>query len=241
MRKPNSPIYALVKLYISTPNYLVPMIIRLSKNIFSTGVVLLCLTLFTIFIVPVFPSGTIKYLYPACNTLIFFAAALSLQKNQILLFRAAIAISTVLWISYFANLLGLVITTRCLQFFFFLYLVIALIRQVASSSVVSRKVIVDAITGYFLLGFVLFTMVLGFSLILTNAYNLKVVPDSDNLEPLHEYIYYAFITYTTTGYGDIVPVHPATKSLAILIGVSGQLYVATIIAMLVGKYAGEKN
>ena len=54
-------------------------------------------------------------------------------------------------------------------------------------------------------------------------------------------IYYTFVTMTTLGYGDITPQIPLAKSLSILISTSGQLYVAIIIAMLVGKFAGSKK
>ena len=47
------------------------------------------------------------------------------------------------------------------------------------------------------------------------------------------------MTYTTTGYGEVVPKHPFSKSLTVLITGSGQLYVAIIIAMLIGKYASS--
>ncbi len=56
---------------------------------------------------------------------------------------------------------------------------------------------------------------------------------------LHEYIYYTFVTFTTLGYGDIVPLVPISKSLSLVISISGQFYIAIIIAMLVGKYASK--
>jgi ion channel len=70
-------------------------------------------------------------------------------------------------------------------------------------------------------------------------------PVEDHLA-LHfsDYLYYTFVSFTTIGYGDIVPRAAYTKSLAMLIGVSGQIYVAVIIAMLIGKYArgtGQDN
>jgi len=46
-------------------------------------------------------------------------------------------------------------------------------------------------------------------------------------------VYYSFITLTTIGYGDITPVHPAARSLAVAEGLVGQLYPAILIARLV--------
>ena len=46
-------------------------------------------------------------------------------------------------------------------------------------------------------------------------------------------IYYSFVTLTTVGYGDITPVHPTARSLAIAEALIGQLYPAILIARLV--------
>ena len=56
-------------------------------------------------------------------------------------------------------------------------------------------------------------------------------------------MYFTFINLTTTGFGDFLPLTPLAKSLSVLISITGQLYTAIIIAMLVGKYlnkSGEK-
>jgi voltage-gated potassium channel len=45
---------------------------------------------------------------------------------------------------------------------------------------------------------------------------------------------------TTVGYGDITPVAPAARSLAILVAVFGQLYIAILISLLVGKYLSTR-
>ncbi len=45
--------------------------------------------------------------------------------------------------------------------------------------------------------------------------------------------YFSFVTLTTVGYGDITPVHPATKLLVMYEALAGQLYPAIILARLV--------
>jgi hypothetical protein len=50
---------------------------------------------------------------------------------------------------------------------------------------------------------------------------------------LSAWIYYSFVTLTTIGYGDITPVHPTARSLAMLEGLIGQLYPAILLARLV--------
>ena len=47
------------------------------------------------------------------------------------------------------------------------------------------------------------------------------------------FYYFSFVTLTTVGYGDILPVHPVARSLAMLEAVTGPLYLAILIARLV--------
>jgi len=47
-------------------------------------------------------------------------------------------------------------------------------------------------------------------------------------------VYFSFVAMTTIGFGDIVPLAPPARSLAALQGLLSQLYLATVIARLVG-------
>jgi hypothetical protein len=46
-------------------------------------------------------------------------------------------------------------------------------------------------------------------------------------------VYFSFVTLTTLGYGDIVPVGAFLRSMAVLEALMGQLYIATLIGRLV--------
>ncbi len=45
--------------------------------------------------------------------------------------------------------------------------------------------------------------------------------------------YFSFITLTSVGYGDIMPVNPASQTVAILEALIGQLFPAILLARLV--------
>jgi len=49
------------------------------------------------------------------------------------------------------------------------------------------------------------------------------------------------VTIATLGYGDIVPASHPARGLAILEAVSGQMYLAVLIARLVALYATTKD
>jgi len=53
--------------------------------------------------------------------------------------------------------------------------------------------------------------------------------------------YFSFVTLTTLGYGEIVPLTPVTRMLAWLEAVVGQLYVAVLIAKIVALHVAHKT
>lgn len=53
--------------------------------------------------------------------------------------------------------------------------------------------------------------------------------------------YFSLTTITTTGYGDLVPVHPLARSLANLEAVFGQLFPATLLARLVALHLAHDD
>jgi hypothetical protein len=52
---------------------------------------------------------------------------------------------------------------------------------------------------------------------------------------LQDHLYFSFITLTTVGYGDLAPVGDLARSLAILEALIGQLYLVTVIGVIVGN------
>ena len=54
-------------------------------------------------------------------------------------------------------------------------------------------------------------------------------------------VYFSFITLTTSGYGDVVPATPLTRTLAMLEAVLGQFYLAILVAGLVGIRASRRG
>lgn len=50
-------------------------------------------------------------------------------------------------------------------------------------------------------------------------------------------MYFSFVTLMTLGYGDIVPLSMGARSLAILEGIAGQLYMVILISSLVSEFS----
>lgn len=66
--------------------------------------------------------------------------------------------------------------------------------------------------------------------------NPNAIFPGDKIDP-YSLIYFSFCTLTTLGYGDIVPVSVGARSLAILEGLTGQLYMVILISTLVSEFS----
>ena len=56
-----------------------------------------------------------------------------------------------------------------------------------------------------------------------------------------EWIYFSFVTMTTLGYGDLLPISATARAMAYMQAVFGQFYVAVLVAGLVGAYIAQKD
>lgn len=115
---------------------------------------------------------------------------------------------------------------------FSISVIIYLVKFISKSATVNLNVIITSINIYLLAGISGASLAFIFYLVYPEAYNF---PSSIGEPVFVNFLYYSFITMSTVGYGDITPRIPETQTLAYLISVSGQLYVAIIIGFLVGK------
>lgn len=218
------------------------------KRILSTLVywdyTLLIFVFFLIFIVPFFPERLHARFYDITITLIYIIAALSIgRKGEKYTVPLAIVLMALQWLSSMLGLNLINAISKVFTIIFFILIVINYIIGIAKAKNVNAEVILNAINGYLLIGIV-FSILVGLIMHLDpQAFNFPL-ETSDTLrlrEQFVNYIYYSLVTMTTLGYGDIVPKAPYAKSLATFISITGQFYIAILVALLVGKFAATRN
>lgn len=214
-----------------------------NKFLTISNSILLLLVVFTIFILPFFPIEWHRILYSVCFTVVFLSSALVLSKERAKVLNIAIVVILIQWFSEFLNLNILNTASNLANIIFFDLIVVLFILQIARAKTVTPKVIMESINGYLLLGISFATLIDLACLIDPNAFSFKHL--SETMDPaisyVSNYIYFGFVTLSTLGYGDVVPLTPAAKSLAIFTSITGQMYVAIIIAALVSKYLSQKS
>jgi voltage-gated potassium channel len=105
-------------------------------------------------------------------------------------------------------------------------------RQVLFSGNVDGNKIIGAICIYLLMG-----LVWAFAYLLCEELqpgSLAGLQHKDWHQNLQDVIYFSFVTLTTLGYGDMSPLQPLPRFLAYIQAVTGQFYVAILVASLIG-------
>jgi hypothetical protein len=105
-------------------------------------------------------------------------------------------------------------------------------RAVFSFGAVNYHRVIGAILLYLDIGVIFVALFCFVALLVPNAFN-GLGPLQDNLTVAANLIYFSFVTLTTVGYGDIVPIHPFARGLANVEAIIGQLYPATLLASIV--------
>ena len=110
----------------------------------------------------------------------------------------------------------------------YFYIVSLLVKNLLSVRAVTANLIYCAISIYLLIGIMwagIYSIVEGIS------------PGSfSGTSETVDLVYFSFVTLTTVGFGDVVPLSVFGKRLAIFEAAMGSIYMAVIIAMIVGRY-----
>lgn len=189
-----------------------------------------------VFIIPLLPNSITYISSLVLLSIIFYLSALSIEikRRQFLILATVIMIAELS--SQILNMTGLLIVTRITSNLFLAFIVYRLILQIANKKEVGLESILEVMSGYFLIGIVYLSIVMFISQNMPGAYTNV----NESIPFFSDYIYYTFITLTTVGYGDITPAMPLTKTLSMAIAVSGQFYVAVVIAIIVGKFSHQQ-
>lgn len=114
---------------------------------------------------------------------------------------------------------------------FFSYIVFEIIWDITTSIDVSNDTIRGAFCAYLLMGLAWASAYQLVALLQPGAINIGTGTESALVQ---NYTYYSFVVLTTLGFGDITPVSGLARGLTWIEAVAGQLFIATVIARLIG-------
>jgi hypothetical protein len=125
----------------------------------------------------------------------------------------------------------------------FAYVTLMELRGVLRHRAITTETISMAISVYLLLGITWGILYIVIFELQPSAFGFgaadqsAVAADQAHVFPI--FIYFSLTTLATIGFGDIVPVSLQARYAAVAEGITGQLYLAILVARLVGLYSGR--
>jgi hypothetical protein len=119
----------------------------------------------------------------------------------------------------------------------------AILKNIITTRRVNQDIIFGSVAVYLLFGMF---WALAFELlneimpgtVIPSVGEIMTVQERAELFP--EFTYFSIITLTSVGYGDLAPISTQARALAMVEGMFGQLYVAILIAKLVGVQVAQE-
>jgi len=118
---------------------------------------------------------------------------------------------------------------------FYAFTTVTVLEFVLRQTRITRDTVYGALSVYMLLAF---TWAFGYwtiDEIVPGSFAVSTAHDPDGIVDTIDFFYYSFVTLTTLGYGDIVPVTAQARTIALLEAVCGVLFTGTLVASLVGR------
>ena len=120
------------------------------------------------------------------------------------------------------------------QIGFFGWVTLGLFARILSSKRITRDTLLASATVYFLLAITWAALFQLLELLQPDSFQIAGQPEA--VVSTDVLIYFAQVTLSSVGYGEITPVTPLARSLAALLAMTGQLYLAVLVAILIGIY-----
>jgi len=210
---------------------------KILDKVYDYRYTIFLLSLLLFMVMPSFFSHPIKSLvvFPAVQSVLFLSGIILLQKSKIglkIIIPLAFLAIILRWLVLNSSFIVLEKPSLVLNLIFLLLVGYEIFNHLLNAKVISTQTIIGAFNGYILLG------ILGFFvfLMVEEFYPGSFRDMSSGPGKYEDFVYFSFVTITTIGYGDIVPLSNAAKKLSILLGLTGHFYLVVVMAVLIGKY-----
>jgi len=183
-------------------------------------------------------------------TIALLTALYSISGNRKILISGILMVAPIFflgWTDFAYNEFYLSLAIYALGMAFFGFVAVSILIHIVAEEKVTMDLIYGSACVYFLIGFM---WSIGYGLIemlMPGSFSVggDLLNHMDRTHPSHygflndNLTYFSFITLTTLGYGDIVPLSAPAKSVASLEAIAGQLYIALLVGRLVGLHTSQ--
>jgi hypothetical protein len=189
------------------------------------------------------PFDKDKHIEVILMTLVLVSGVLAVggrRRTLILGVILALPALTGKWINHYWPELASVEFFYIARLVFLVFLIWEFLRFILRAPRVNSEVICAGMSVYLLLGLMWMFAYLLVARAVPDAFAFTAGPAAGQSLHLHNAFYFSFITLSTVGYGDIIPVSNVARMLAAMEAITGTLYVAVLISRLVALYSSEQ-
>jgi hypothetical protein len=182
---------------------------------------------------------TIAYLMEIFLFLIFLSAVYAIrQKKSVFIIALFLLLLTEILalLSYLKDIPSLDMLSNILGGLLLAYTAAIIVHHLFTEDKITGDVIMGAICAYFLMGLV---WALAYSTLEFFQPGSFQMPQGTVNQAT--FTYYSYVTLTTLGYGEITPISAPARSFAVLEAMMGQIYLAVLIARLVGIHIAQSS
>lgn len=112
----------------------------------------------------------------------------------------------------------------------------ALGQRIVKEKTVSGRTILGLLSVYLLLGMVFASLYVTIAV----ASQEPFFAQTDHAQPV-DFTYFSYVTIATVGYGDLTAANPLPRLLAAIEGLTGQLYLVTVVAVAVSRVRTRRD
>ncbi len=111
---------------------------------------------------------------------------------------------------------------------------IVIVRGLMLRPVIDARTVLGALCVYVLIG-----MLFAFTYATIGAFSSHAFFAQQAHATISDYLYFSFVTLTTVGYGDLTAAGGLGRAVTVLEALLGQIYLVTVVALLVGAISGR--
>jgi len=173
-------------------------------------------------------------------TVIFAAAIFAISQKRMHIFISlglAVPMFACTWLYYWIKNSHLLMVSQVFGTLFVGFTIGCLQKFIFNQKAVTGEVIYSAMIVYLLM-----------AIMWSFAYSMLefFYPGSFSFpgggaQDFYQFLYFSYVTITTLGYGDVLPLTQKASSLAILEAVTGQMYLVVAVAWLVGMHVSRRS
>ncbi|MCP3942866.1 MAG: two pore domain potassium channel family protein [Desulfobacteraceae bacterium] len=160
------------------------------------------------------------------------------KKSRIWVVLLGFVCLVFIWLKVSIITSEIMLASVVLQALFNFFMVFIIILFIFETTVITRNTISAAVVAYLFVALSFADLFLMVELISPGSFSIshdRIMLDPSVLR------YFSFVTLSTLGYGDIVPISSPAKNLVVAEALIGPIYLTVLIAKLVGGYGAQHH